>query len=334
MKPPRYQLKATERESVSYINNVLRKIKRIEPKIHSFHCSCPTFFKKFPFSADDFEKEMEPWEVRNISKSYYNGLKYEFLDKKIKILYNPKKRGKQKKRATGFYIILQYPTPYILLCLLEKFKNLNVSKVEYTIDFFCSNPSDVRELYYLYKKYLLLKYKGDKYIEVYEPDPEKNYTIYLSNNLKVYERGDDNPETYDEGWLYNAINRLRLEFTATKHYLKNILKIKNFNDFIADCKTNEFFDYLFKNRLFFMEYADLKKSLLNMPIIYKIGTYKKYHDFLMYYKFKKKIAFDNLSLVDDFDNLIFQAIEETKKYAEEWKDDASDYKKIMSKGIS
>ncbi len=276
MKPPRYSLKTIEREVTPHINNVLKKIKRIEPKIHYFHCSCPTYYKSFPFSADDFEEEMEPWEVRKISKTYNNGLKYNFLDREIKILYN------QKKPATGFYIMLPYPNPYILLYLLEKFKKLNASKIEYTIDFFCANSHEVRDLYDLFKKYLLLKNKRDNYIKVYEPDPEKNYTIYLSNNLKVYERGDDNPEIHDEGWPFKVINRLRLEFTAKKHYLKKILDIKNFNDFITDCKIDEFFDYLFKDRLFFMEYTDLKKSHLKKPKAYKIGKDRNYHDFLLY----------------------------------------------------
>ena len=47
----------------------------------------------------------------------------------------------------------------------------------------------------------------------------------------------------------------------------------------------------------------------------------------MYYKFKKKINFYNLSLVHDFDDLKLQTIKETKKYSKEWQIEASDYKK-------
>ena len=307
----------------SNILKTLSQVERIEPKIHQIHFSSQFHYTNFPFSADDFEKVMTPYQVSIKSKTYRDGLFLEYSGETIEVRYD------QKNRESGFYIIMSNPKPFILLCLMDKFKILNLSSVEYTIDLFCSDSSTVRKLYYLLKKYLVLKYKRKQFIRFYENKPEFNFSNYIDDKFKIYERGNDNLRLENNAWRFDDIDRLRLEFTANRYYLKKILRIRNFDDFIDDCRFNSFISYLLFYRIFFMKFDPSQKHLPKETETYGIGKKPENQNCIMYYKQKKNIPFNNLIESDEFQQIKYKIIDEVRLFDEEWESEAVDYRRIM-----
>ena len=222
------------------------------------------------------------------------------------------------------------PTPFILLTLLDKFKMLQLSSVEYTIDLFCSNPDEVRDLYFLFKKYMIFKRKKNNYFKIYcDEESNLNYSFYIDERLKIYERANDNLRQ-NEAWKFDDLDRLRLEFTSNKYYLNKVIKTGSFDDFIDNCKFESFIFYLFFKRLFFMKFKQPnKKHLPKETELYKIGKEKQNHNCIMYYKLKKNISFNYLTESNEFKQLINKIIDQVKAFNEEWESEAIDYRKIM-----
>jgi hypothetical protein len=321
------------------IESTLSKITLILPRIHRFECSCPIPTDKFWFSKDDFEKRMPLKRVQKLSDIYREGFFYTNLKRKINFLISPyptlEPTRNKRNRPPGIYLSSTYPDPYFLLKLLEYYKILNLSYIEYAIDFFCKDNDSVRDLYYLLKKYLVIKgarksriSKKDKRpiqnIRILEPDNDLNFTCIFNNLTKIYERGDEK-NRIKKGWKFESIDRLRLEFTAKNYKIKNLLgKNRELFDFF---EKNYFKNFL-HNKFYFM-FLKNKPSYHKDISSYIIGTKKPYYTCLMDYKHKKKIPFKSLNEAKEFDSLksaIFNAI---RKYENEWSKEAADYKKTM-----
>jgi hypothetical protein len=214
---------------------------------------------KIPFRADDFEREFQKYYLKKRTSTYRQGYSYELLGRQVDFFFDQKEN---KSRASGLFIEVSDPTPHLLLSLLEKYKPLKVSSVEYTIDFFCSNPESVRKLYFLFKKYLVIKrvreYRGKKKtrnIRILENDPNYNFTYQVNKKNKIYERGDNEDRT-KKGWPFEKLNRVRFEFTADTNDLRKAFFINSLDDFISDCR----FDYLMIDRLNFKKFDTKKRK--------------------------------------------------------------------------
>jgi hypothetical protein len=345
MKSKRHKLKIAENknETDSDIQSVLTNIIRIEPKIHHIKLSCREPIEEIAFSADDFENEIKNYWVKKIKKFHEKGSSFNLLNRKINFYYNYKfgitNTTKADKNFPNVIFELSYPTPHLLLFLLEKYKKLYISSVEYTIDFYCRDPIATRKLYFLLKKYLFIENirvqkivtknkirKKYPNIKIIEDDPNFNYSYYLKYRaLKLYERGPDNE---DDFWEYNNIDRVRFELTDNGYYLMKLFKVKLLDKFIIDCKFNE----LMKDKISFRKFKKSKRRFPHEHEDYKIGKKPEYHNCIMYYKQRKGIGLENLIDANEFDHLKAQINDEMSKFTDDWKKEASDFKNIMKKG--
>jgi hypothetical protein len=316
------------------ITSVLSKITQIKPKIHRLTLSCPTNIKEIPFTVDDFEKGVTHRYKWVKTKTYEDGNCFELLGHEIKLLFN-----KNKINRPDLFIELIDPRPYLLLCLLEKYRDLKVSKAEYTLDFRCKSPFAVRKLYFLFKKYIALRYikakkvfKNKKQIpnvKMFQGNELFNFSYYLKyRDIKVYERGEDKDRLDDGGWNFSALKKLRFEFTTNDYFnIKLFGNGKKLSSLIKDCK----FDELLKNQLFFKKLKSSPKYRYpDDTQKYIAGRDSSYHDTLMQYKHTKKIPLKKMIDVNQFDSLRDRIDSEIDGFCSEWKEEAIAYGKSMA----
>jgi hypothetical protein len=127
------------------------------------------------------------------------------------------------------------------------FPELEVSSLEYAIDFFCHSHESVHHLFYLLRRYMFFPHakstrmRGDKSLGWNESRTENAvYHVDMgTNHAKIYERGDDDNGFDDrKGWPHKNVNRVRLEFTFGRPFLvgKNITDL---NSLIIDPKFHQ-----------------------------------------------------------------------------------------------
>lgn len=131
-----------------------------------------------------------------------------------------------------------------LWALYEDFPSLKVSSLEYAIDFFCDSPKSVNHLFYLLRRYMFFTYAQETSMEGgqflgWNEDRNENavYHVHLGkNHAKIYERGNDKNGFDDrEGWSYENVNRVRLEFTFYRTFLVRN-KIKSLRSLVKNAK--------------------------------------------------------------------------------------------------
>jgi len=127
---------------------------------------------------------------------------------------------------------------------------LKVSKVEYASDQFCHRPSKVERLFYLERRHLYVSQsrKCGLIGEDYDQFGRKNRLNFVFHNgrIKIYERGPDD-EKNGKAWERKFIDRVRLEYTATRTDLK-----KNGLDDLSQFIVSPKFLQMNKNRFRFM----------------------------------------------------------------------------------
>ena len=151
----------------------------------------------------------------------------------LTVYFNPKEAWWPK-----FRFHTNHSSQDALMALYDDFPELEVSSLEYAIDFFCDSPKSVSNLFYILRRYMFFPHakstiiRGDKslgwnesrkYNSVYHVDMGKNHA-------KIYERGDDNNGLRGRsGWLHKNVNRVRLEFTFARPFLvrKNITDLRS-----------------------------------------------------------------------------------------------------------
>src|SRR4030067_2424682 len=117
------------------------------------------------------------------------------------------------------------------------FPNLGLSKVEYTIDLYCKDYMLAKFLFDVLSRTLFVPWQSDPpkiYAESYSTGVKKNRTMELSEEIKMYERGDDEDKK-EEGYEEVKINRVRLEYTPSQEKLraKYLYKLA---EFLISCK--------------------------------------------------------------------------------------------------
>ena len=128
-----------------------------------------------------------------------------------------------------------------LVCLNLLLPYLKISFVEYTIDLYCPDLDSVQNLFDVLTRYCYVPYAGEPLIfsgfrSPYQVSSGLNRTCYLGN-LKIYERGPDE-KRFEKGWKQKHLDRVRVEFKASRNYLlrKGIDKLK---DLIINSKFSE-----------------------------------------------------------------------------------------------
>ena len=129
----------------------------------------------------------------------------------------------------------------VLIRLLERLPELNVSSVEFAADLFCVRDGFVGLLFYSLLGALYVPYQ--KYVRFYDEEGKgggagMNEVARFGPNDKVYERGCDDRKQIGGGWRREDLDRVRVEHTAKRVELKN-LGIRTLVDLIAEPKFAE-----------------------------------------------------------------------------------------------
>ncbi len=152
-------------------------------------------------------------------------------------------------------------------------KWLIISSIEYTIDFFCRNNTDVGNLFFCLRRDCYFPYSkktkttggyfgGWSHEQDYSKDRHTNsifYANYGANSLsrlnrcvKIYERGADKDKSKSsQDWLHENCDRVRYELTIKRNILRKH-GITNIPDLFPD---NRFYDIFFsKKNIFFIQF--------------------------------------------------------------------------------
>ena len=227
----------------SVLNSALNTVESIEPRLHKINLSGIFNYADIKQQIEQVEhkrlKRMKPKD--NWMRDFYNQRDIvKFPNFNISIFTFPLRAQNPKNPANSYFQIdttrdIDAKTHKDFLIRFDKaLPDLNASKVEYAVDLFCSSPQGVLFLNDVVRRYLYAKYQKKVWIR---GDGErtqygKRYSIenMVTNfdfSQKVYERGTDATKQKDENnqpyWIEDALDRLRLEFTARReksHLLK------------------------------------------------------------------------------------------------------------------
>ncbi|SPD73072.1 hypothetical protein PITCH_A1670015 [uncultured Desulfobacterium sp.] len=144
-----------------------------------------------------------------------------------------------------------------LIKLHQSLPDLMVSKAEYAVDQFCTDPDGASLLFWVYIRCLHLGYhKKAKMpgVDGRRPEERKKGLIYeIDRHHKVYECGREE-RRQDGGWLISDIDRVRLEHRVDRDKLKEY-GISALEDLIE----NPRFTVLNLQRWRFMQFLKLRK---------------------------------------------------------------------------
>lgn len=236
--------------------------------------------------------EIKPGLHRVWLSGYYDYDDLEKVFNRIKILPNSgrgKRRSNYRTHAIATYwkkaklslflnpddccyptsiIELTSPRSGLLLELAKDLPELTLSRVEYSIDLFISNPRDVRSAFRALRRYSWFPYQGSA--ELYSTERLNNQLDSKSRYYRVgekkatcviYERGRDNDRQADGGfWYLKDCGWIRIEFRIDYHVLRSN-GISMLDSFIRDPK----FRYLVQRRLKFRRF---KKTVSKLPSEY------------------------------------------------------------------
>jgi len=120
--------------------------------------------------------------------------------------------------------------------------NLGVTGIEYTTDFYLASPRDVHNLFDLMLDYVRSPYlKNPKWTYMLETEESEELHLGKKNLLSAYFRlsGQDKiyPRGLDEcrsgrGWMWDDVDRLRIEHTFTGWYDKKKYGIRTLSNFL------------------------------------------------------------------------------------------------------
>ena len=256
----------------SLLNAALSNVETIEARLHRISLSSNFY------NYEDIKDGLGP--LAEVKNEYMGNFDKKYVRKEpnfnISIFVNP----------TGFFMPHCYiqinPTRDIpiethkefLIYFDDALPDLKVSKVEYAIDLFCSDPFGIEMLNDTVRRYLYVRNQrqvrilGDGDLSKYgRRHSIENMVTRFGPNQKVYERGEDNRKEDGGFWFEENLDRLRLEFTATRerpHLPKyNIDKLQ---DLIQDPK---FFEINFEKWQFKQFKKRAKRGTLPRPWNYQ-----------------------------------------------------------------
>jgi len=184
----------------------------------------------------------------------------ELAKQRITINYNPTVFCYPKSQLS-----ITNPTAETLAYLDKKFSHfegskIKVSSAEYTVDFYCKDPTSVSNLFYVFRrnyycphaKSTSLKggpFYGYSHEQDYSVDRQTNAVFFIdfsrkhvttpSKRVKFYERGSDKDRLHtDQFWPHNKCDRVRYEATITTKLLRKF-SISFIKDFLTDPKFSE-----------------------------------------------------------------------------------------------
>ena len=162
---------------------------------------------------------------------------------------------------------------FILRYLAKNIPSLNISYVEYAIDYMVDTPMIARELHATFNRFLKILYVQK------EPSQYDNYIKYV-NSVRFYCRGRDS-DKQNRGknrWAEENFDRVRCEFMLSGGRKKAKLGLKTIEDLIEDTK----FSTVIKDRI---QFKQAKYNAKYFPKIWEDA----YQNFQSTLKANKKI---------------------------------------------
>lgn len=261
----------------SYIWNPVGHITKIVSKIHRIILTGNVIFNELNEKIGPLKENYRfPYSKKDKGQGYrkmYDGIKDNF---KYQVFRYPLKPRMPK-------ILIQINPPEgisirnhksFLTQLNALIPGLGLSKVEYTIDLYCKDYMLAKLLFDVLSRTLFVPWQRDPptiYAESFSTGVKKNRTMDISEEIIVYERGDDKDKT-DEGWEEVKINRVRLEYKPLKEKLtgKDLYKL---SDFLISCKFIE----LNKNVWQFKKFEGSNRLPGELEFYPTDGTYQGEH---------------------------------------------------------
>jgi hypothetical protein len=219
---------------------ILKNITKIKPRIHRI-----ILFGPYNNNHLSLQLKLSPPRPAGSRMPYYRNMSYSNLrNTRLSIFYNPIKnrppcRIELTHRSVRFHVELKLMLPH-----------LDITSVEYAVDFFCRSHDQVADLFFVFWLYLYfpryagIRYVGGEFKGLWE-DREENVVYKVGDVNKIYERGHDNKRD-GKKWDHTDVDRVRVEFTIKKHHL-NKFQIENFSDFVS---SPRFFNVVFDRFIF------------------------------------------------------------------------------------
>lgn len=258
----------------------ISQIKKIEPKLHFIRLSGEYYYPDLRKAFGSMKKMKAPLKRMPIYRTwyiaYFKGIKINVFIGRLKCKI-PNCRlefslpDQSPAELKDDMELVTYQKQY-LNDLNNLLPGLGVSGVEYAIDIFPSDGfREVRTLFKLVQRYLFvphvrkIKLMGGQeesgHVEI-RGKVRMSQVLRAGRALKFYERGSDGDRDREtKGWKCKDIDRLRLEFTASRKYLK-----KMGIDTLDDLIMNPICRKVFKKRIQFIK---AKISSSNLPQEYE-----------------------------------------------------------------
>ncbi|MHB8790148.1 MAG: hypothetical protein ACYDBT_09735 [Desulfobulbaceae bacterium] len=153
-------------------------------------------------------------------------------------------------------LLRQYTENNIIHSYYQKY--LQISSIEYTLDFICKSSTDVGNLFFALRRNCYFPYAtttnlsggnftGYSHEQDYSLDRDENslFIVNFGKNInkmaKIYERGKDNDKgTRDTYWKHEKCDRVRYEYTFKRNYLRKY-EINSVLDLLNNTKFYEFY---------------------------------------------------------------------------------------------
>jgi hypothetical protein len=241
-----------------FTKEILKSIKLIKPRIHNIKLSSDYLYREIQKELGTLvrDEKYEPYSILPYKNRAYRN----FEGSRFTIYYNPNAGFLPKSMIT-----FKYAKHYPLFELGNRLPELEVSSVEYALDFFCKNngrPQNVRNLFLLFMHYL---YRRNVRTTKYYTNRE-NFTYYIGaeKDFKIYERAEDKLEQKDDagkskGWKFKDLDRVRLEYTLDRDAAKDY-NLEFYIEFLMDCKFSDVMNGLFEFRKFKNHIEELPKE--------------------------------------------------------------------------
>jgi hypothetical protein len=248
---PKRQYESSLRESVDKYN-----IRKIVSRLHKINFSgrynYPELNEKIgPF----FDDTKNNWMRKSYAKKYVR----KFPNFNVSVFVNPIEiRPPCYLQITPMKDITIATYKEFLIQLATWFPDLQTSRVEYACDiFYTPDAISITDFYDNIRRHLYVPYQKEvRTLGGITEKIGKNIVTHFGGDHKAYERGADILKNSDDYWMETDLDRVRLEYTADKKFLR-----KNGISSLFDLIKNPKFFKININRWRFQQFKESAKGL-------------------------------------------------------------------------
>jgi hypothetical protein len=310
---------------------VLRDVIRIEPKIHLIR-----FLGDYDYNQ--IKEKIDTLTVVDTEDKLFKTIAFgNFKGVNLRISLYP--RDHELFRSMISFNFKSYDH---LFKLKKLFPGLMPSKVEYTLDLKCQNPTSTRNLFNLLKRYTYIPkksvtqlfysdltnctyYIGNKKKKqyLYYPDLESDEKLRGDFKFKIYERGKKLiiPKK-KKGWHRNSLDTVRIEYTA-KYSDLNKKGFYFIDDFLEDCKFHKTMMNSFRLRNFKESSKQLPKEWIDYRAKDEDGFINSFQE--EYNQSKVKNTYQYITEPEGFDDFKFSISAAMRKFDRQWKSNYNNF---------